>query len=277
MSLTSMYQKNTQHIKQSLQRKLRHGFMFMALLLITITAYPMSGTSPFKAIRISYLDQKYDLIIIDPPFNGLNLYWRNAYGAPYLTFKNLITQLKTQNKKVHFAMNAGIFAPGYIPLGLHVENYERKIKLNDKAGEGNFYLKPNGVFYISRNGRARIKRSINFNQRTKQLRLATQSGPLLVVNNRLHHLLKKTSSHKFIRNGVGINQQGQIIFAITHSPVNLHTFAWLFKNHLQCKNALYLDGAISSAYIPALNRHHSGGLYAGILAITSTIQQPTDN
>lgn len=236
-------------------------------LTLNFSQLSLSKSLTFSTQQINFQNTKYDITILKPPYTGLRLYWRNARGAPYITFTNLIEQLKTKNIKVHFAMNAGIFSPGYIPLGLHVENGSLKRRLNLKSGRGNFYTMPNGVFYILKTGKAGISSARKFNQAIKQLRLATQSGPLLVINKKLHYLFRKNSKSKYIRNGVGITKQGDIIFAISHTPVNFYQFAQLFKTRLKCHNALYLDGAISSTYNPSLNRHYLGGLYAGILTI----------
>ena len=45
-----------------------------------------------------------------------------------------------------------------------------------------------------------------------------------------------------------------ITFAISERPVNLHHFARLFRDQVGCRNALYLDGTMSSLYAPAIER-----------------------
>ena len=47
---------------------------------------------------------------------------------------------------------------------------------------------------------------------------------------------------------------GKIIFAISNQSVNFYTFAALFNERLNCPNALFLDGAISKMYAPAIHR-----------------------
>ena len=39
-----------------------------------------------------------------------------------------------------------------------------------------------------------------------------------------------------------------MVFAISETPVNFHTFARLFRDRIGCRNALYLDGTISQFY-----------------------------
>ena len=47
---------------------------------------------------------------------------------------------------------------------------------------------------------------------------------------------------------------GRVIFAISEVDVRFHDFARLFKDRLQCPNALFLDGTISSVRIPQWRR-----------------------
>lgn len=51
---------------------------------------------------------------------------------------------------------------------------------------------------------------------------------------------------RYIRNGVGVDGQNRIVLAISRKPVSLGSFARLFRDELDCRNALFLDGAIST-------------------------------
>jgi uncharacterized protein YigE (DUF2233 family) len=57
-----------------------------------------------------------------------------------------------------------------------------------------------------------------------------------------------------IRDGVGIDDHGAVVFAISDDPVTFDAFARLFRDGLGCRNALLLDGSLSSLYAPELNR-----------------------
>ena len=50
----------------------------------------------------------------------------------------------------------------------------------------------------------------------------------------------------------GLLPDGKVIFALSKSPINFYDFAKYFQN-LGCKNALYLDGAVSRTYLPSKN------------------------
>ena len=77
--------------------------------------------------------------------------------------------------------------------------------------------------------------------------LATQSGPMLVIDGEIHPKFSPGSSFKR-RNGVGVPDDHTAVFAISESAVNFHSFARLFRDELNCANALFFDGTISSLY-----------------------------
>jgi uncharacterized protein YigE (DUF2233 family) len=82
------------------------------------------------------------------------------------------------------------------------------------------------------------------------IQLATQAGPMLVIAGQVHPAFREGSSNRFIRCGVGIAPNQSVIFAISDQPVNFHDFAILFREHLGCRDALCLDGAISRFLTP---------------------------
>jgi hypothetical protein len=83
---------------------------------------------------------------------------------------------------------------------------------------------------------------------------AMQSGPILVTNGRIHPRFIPGYHSRHIRNGVGVDGDGRVVFAISNQPVNFHDFATLFRDALDCPDALYLDGSISEMYAPELFR-----------------------
>ena len=97
---------------------------------------------------------------------------------------------------------------------------------------------------------------------------ANQSGPMLVINKRIHPVFRSRSDSLYIRNGVGIDDRGRVVFAISNEPVNFYTFARFFKQKMRCHNALYLDGNISRMYLPKKGRRSLDGNFAVIFAVT---------
>ena len=82
---------------------------------------------------------------------------------------------------------------------------------------------------------------------------ATQSGPLLVSDGIFHPAIRLNSPNKLIRNGVGIRSDGHLYFVISTTPVSFHEMATLFRDYLDCPDALYLDGTVSALYAPKAN------------------------
>lgn len=67
----------------------------------------------------------------------------------------------------------------------------------------------------------------------------------VVINKKFHPI-----SHNFyIRNGVGILPNNELIFAISMNMVPFYDFAWFFKEQAS-SNALFIDGYVSKAFIP---------------------------
>jgi uncharacterized protein YigE (DUF2233 family) len=77
---------------------------------------------------------------------------------------------------------------------------------------------------------------------------------MLVVDGQVHPRILPTGTSEKIRNGVGVQDSGDIAFAIADEPVTFDAFARLFRDALACRNALFLDGSVSSLYAPELNR-----------------------
>jgi uncharacterized protein YigE (DUF2233 family) len=177
--------------------------------------------------------------------------WKDDKGTPYRSFDKVQTAFSQKGKTVRFIMNAGIFEPGGIPSGLHVENQKTLHPLNLADAPGNFFLKPNGVLHTSSvagQAEAAIVDATSFPKLETTLKpgWAIQSGPLLLINGKRHPAFAQGSASKLARNGVGVDSEQRLVFAITDKGevVNFWDFAGLFLQ-LDCKNALYLDGDIS--------------------------------
>lgn len=183
----------------------------------------------------------------------LGLYLQDQQGKPYLQISQLQKNLQPC-ENMQFAMNAGMFHPDYSPVGLYVEQGRQLKKLNrQQQGWGNFLIQPNGVLAWNHQ-RVFLGTTQQYANQAFKAQYATQSGPMLVINRQLNsHFLADSTSYK-IRNGVGLKDQS-LYFVISNTPVTFHQFATFFKDKLKTPNALYLDGSISTAYIPQLQRH----------------------
>jgi uncharacterized protein YigE (DUF2233 family) len=76
---------------------------------------------------------------------------------------------------------------------------------------------------------------------------------MLVINGRVHPRFDRRSTSLKARNGVGVRADGKVIFAISQGEVSFDAFARLFRDGLNCLNALFLDGgSAASLYAPSL-------------------------
>ena len=205
----------------------------------------------FEAVKIA--EHKVTVCRVDVRTDKLQLFHRDEAGTPLKTFERLAPWLQAQGKKLVFAMNAGMYHGNLAPVGLFVSDGKQVEPLNLAKGDGNFFLKPNGVFLVTDKG-PRIVESSAYPKLGEKILLATQSGPLLVHNGVLHPAINPNGPSRLIRNGVGVDSQGIAIFAISEEPVNFYEFATMFRDVLHCQDALFLDGTISSLYAPKLNR-----------------------
>ncbi|MHA7872611.1 MAG: phosphodiester glycosidase family protein, partial [Hyphococcus sp.] len=172
-----------------------------------------------------------------------------------------------------FAMNAGMYHEDRAPVGLYIEDSVDMSPINTNDGPGNFHMKPNGVFYVSSDGHAYVEEtSVYLQIKQPTPRYATQSGPMLVIGGVIHPRFLPASDSRKRRNGVGVTEDGAVVFVLADSPVNLHDFATYFRDIRQTPNALYLDGTISRLYAPGLDRNDPGLKMGPIVGIVEKRQ-----
>lgn len=226
----------------------------------------------FVALLAFKTQQKFDdprfiIHTVDLNKQRLKFYLQNEDSTNYGNHFQLKKALERNNQNLVFAMNGGMYLRDGSPQGLFIENGVTKAPLDTiRKGYGNFYLQPNGIFYITNNKEGVVCQTSEFQYHT-DIAYATQSGPMLVINNRIHPVFVKDSKHYNIRNGVGVLPNGELLFAMSKDTITLYDFASYFKTS-GCKNALYLDGAISKTYLPEKNWIQLDGNFGVIIAET---------
>jgi uncharacterized protein YigE (DUF2233 family) len=204
--------------------------------------------------NVSHLGEDYIACTFDPAANDIRLYNEDQAGVPFKSFKALSLELRRRDEYLVFAMNGGMYHEDLSPVGLHVEEGAEKTPLNTNPGWGNFHMLPNGVFFVG-DGKAGVMAAETYRSAGIRPRFATQSGPMLVIDGALHPRFLPDSDSLKTRNGVGVTSSGAVVFAVSKRPVRFHDFATLFRDRLNCPNALFLDGTISSLYVPEIDRH----------------------
>jgi|TARA_B110000285_G_C14913866_1_gene509272 uncharacterized protein YigE (DUF2233 family) len=206
---------------------------------------------------------------INPNNQELKLYWKNNQGENYLNFEKLKNELEKTNQELVFAMNGGMFQKNLSPVGLFIEEGIIKRKINKvKDAEGNFYYQPNGIFILTENNKAIVCKTTDYED-YRNIKYATQSGPMLLIDDDINPIFTQGSKNLNIRNGVGILSDGSALFAISKRKINFYDFALFFKKQ-GCKNALYLDGFVSECYLPSENLNETKGEFGVIIAETKS-------
>lgn len=212
------------------------------------------------------VDDQILVYTVDTKTQDLQLYWKNEKGETLKSIQNLMNYLESKNLTLTFAMNGGMFNKDLSPQGLFIQNKQTVAALDTSNGNGNFYLKPNGVFYITTDNLPIVCKTTDFKDNGK-IKYATQSGPMLVIDGQIHSAFKDGSTSLYIRNGVGILPDNKVIFAMSKAEINFYDFAKYFQN-LGCKNALYLDGFVSRTYLPEKNWTQNDGNFGVIIGVT---------
>jgi uncharacterized protein YigE (DUF2233 family) len=220
------------------------------------------------ARRITFADKTFDTYTIDYPRVQLKFYWKDQKGNKLISIDNLKKYVESGDQTLLFATNAGMYMEDNSPQGLYVQDAKEYTPVNlEKRESGNFFMQPNGIFLLTPSACRVITSSEYVNYKSKTI-YATQSGPMLVTRGQINSNFTKGSPNKYIRSGVGINDHGAVVFAISNTPTNFYDFALLFREVLKCKEALYLDGAISRMYLPALQRFETGGEFGALIGVT---------
>lgn len=186
-------------------------------------------------------------------------------GEPYRSLTALASA--RQGGRVAFAMNAGMFDEEGKPIGYYVEGSERLQTLNTNDGEGNFHLKPNGVFYGTGDSWA-IKTTEDFlADVADRPEFGTQSGPMLVIDGKIHPEVTGDGPSKLIRNAVGVDDKGRAHFVISNAPLSFGKLARFMRDELKTPNALYLDGNVSALWNPSTERLDAGAPIGPIVVV----------
>ncbi|MEM6475953.1 MAG: phosphodiester glycosidase family protein [Pseudomonadota bacterium] len=191
-----------------------------------------------------------------------------AYAQSGNRFGTLNAFAETVDKRtIAFAMNGGTFGDDGKPRGYFVQAKDRMVELNRGDGEGNFYLKPNGVFFGTGGTWRLLGTNTFYSTVGDRPEFGTQGGPMLVVSGKLHPEIAENGPSRAIRNGVGVGADGKAHFVISNDPLSFGQLARYFRDEIKVPNALFLDSKSSSLWDPATNRLDKGRV-GPILVVT---------
>lgn len=249
----------------------RTAFWLLAVLLSAgAPACAAQGPQAVEYREMRAGGARYQVVRVDLARADLRLYWRDEAGRPFGSLAALDRWLAARGDTLLAATNAGIFYRSRLPAGLHVERGRVLRPVNPgvepPAGElrGNFFYRPNGVFYAAADGTARIVETGRAGALLPRMREATQSGPLLLRAGRPHWLLGR----KVSRNAVAVCSPREVALVYAPDGVTVRELALFVRNVLGCPDALYLDGTISGLWVPSADVRADGS-YVGILGVTA--------
>ena len=234
-----------------------------ATLLLFVAASDASAAAPCRSETFEGVD--YTVCSFDLATSDLRIFWQDGEGKPYRTFSTLASDLEARGEALAFAMNGGMYDEDFAPIGLYIDEGRELAPVNTDTVTGapaeipNFYKKPNGIFYIGESG-AGVMATDTFLAQRPDARFATQSGPMLVIDEKIHRAFIEGSTDLKPRNGVGVSSPTEVHFVISEGWVNFFDFARFFRDHLGCANALFLDGGTAPGlYAPELDRDDAPG------------------
>jgi uncharacterized protein YigE (DUF2233 family) len=228
------------------------ALLLSLLLLAGCTNGEAAPPEPQSACRAQMFEESR-FTVCDPGKGRIELVAAGRGEPAIRRHSDLEASLGRRAEHVAFAMNAGMYDEDGRPIGLAIVEGRQKRAINRRKGGGNFHLMPNGVFQVHKDGRAEVVRSDRWSP-SPTIRLATQSGPMLVIDGKLHPAFDHDGTSRHTRNGVGIAPSGTALFVISDGPVSLGKFARFFRDGLKSRDALFFDGAVSALWDPANGR-----------------------
>jgi len=135
----------------------------------------LRSAQAFTAETVQHGANRYTVVHVDPKSETLHLYLADEAQKPFKGFDRLASWLSPRGETLAFAMNACMYEKNFSPVGLYVGDGKELSPLNTQSGRGNFYLQPNGVFFIDSQGAA-IVETREYAKAPRSPLLATQSG-----------------------------------------------------------------------------------------------------
>jgi uncharacterized protein YigE (DUF2233 family) len=246
--------------------------LFGIALLTGAAAEETGGATACR--RLTFEGKRYVACSVDVARFEIEVTWRGEGGKPFGTIGDYLQKMKSPDRaRLAFVMNGGMYEPDLSPVGLLIERGRQQAPVNVSPGAGNFYWKPNGVFFAGE-GRVGILDTALYLKEKPKTEYATQSGPMLLIKGAIDRRVLATISSKNIRNGVGVQDDRIAIFAVSEERVSFSDFARMFRDALSCRDALYLDGSISQLYAPSIGRTDQTGTVGPIISVFDRAARP---
>lgn len=225
----------------------------VANFALSLLALGSVAVSALEVRQVDHDGERYQLVELDLRHDRLDLRWKDDDGRALASIEGLRAWADSRRRTLLFAANAGIYDQAFRPLGLHIEDGTTWRRLNTvrlPGTVGNFSMQPNGVFYVDQDGKAGVMTTAQWQSKPPAARIASQSGPMLVVDGEVNASFDAKSNSRKIRSGVCAPNPDSVAFAISTSPVSFHRFGSFMRDALGCHEALFLDGSLSQFWTP---------------------------
>src|SRR5271169_1326635 len=183
--------------------------LLCASVLRLCAASPLYAESGSPCRIDNYENRGFVVCEFDLQHYDLKLLWKKPDGEVYGSLANIPHSDQSNKDSLVFATNGGMYRPDRSPVGLYIENGREQQAAVTASGSGNFYLKPNGIFFVSGNT-AGVLETGRFLQERPHADNATQSGPMLVIGGRIHPRFLSDSTSEKIRDGVGMTDAKKV-------------------------------------------------------------------
>ena len=217
---------------------------FVSMTLITHGQFVEKTDMSFRNARFDILVIKIDSLLADRISFAENI--GMAVESKYLDSIGQITNSS------FFAITASVVDSACNPLGLFVSEGREYKNINLAKGAGNFFIRPNGIFAITRERDFFISDASKFDT-TKNLTIAIQSGPMLLSNGMINPNFDRNSKNKHIRCSVGlyVDKGTQfLVFVKSADPISFFQMAQLLQEKFNCQDALNLESGSNCSMHP---------------------------
>jgi uncharacterized protein YigE (DUF2233 family) len=121
--------------------------LWMSMFALLASAIGAENGGPCRPV--TYERSSYVVCHFDLRHYTRSLFWKQPNGEPFESLKNIPRRDGLVGGQLVFATNGGMYQTDRSPLGLYIENGRELRRANTAVGAGNFYIKPNGIFYVS--------------------------------------------------------------------------------------------------------------------------------
>ena len=232
-------------------------FTLALILIVTACAEeprPIARERPETASAcVQEVFEESRFYICSPHQGRIEIRTADSDGLPYRSFAALEASLGQRSEQVQFAMNGGMFDKEGHAIGLSIEDGRELHPINVRNGPRQF--PPQAQWGVPRPPRRpRRSRREHRLRALPRRRLRDAIGADAVIDGEIHPTFEVDGPSRYERNGVGIDPKGQPVFAISQEGVSFGKFGRLFRDRLGARNALYLDGSVSSLWNPVAGR-----------------------